>query len=122
MENFSWPFLQPNIAGFWRCWHISLTSWSRDYIYMPLIGAYRNPYLASLSAFAFIGLWHDISLPYLSWGLYNALGVIGWQNWQSIKRKYGLTAKSAFVPSGIRKAASILLTVHFFMGSFILVT
>jgi alginate O-acetyltransferase complex protein AlgI len=122
MENFNWPFLQPNIAGFWRCWHMSLTSWSRDYIYMPLIGAYRNPYLASISAFAFIGLWHDISLPYLLWGLYNAAGVIAWQNWQGLKRKYRLPAKAAFIPAPVIRVASVLLTVHFFMGSFILVT
>jgi len=121
MENFNWPFLQPNIAAFWRCWHISLTSWSRDYVYMPLIGAYRNPYLASISAFAFIGLWHDVSVPYLLWGLYNAAGVIAWQNWQRIKRKYSLPEKAAFIPAPVIKLISVLLTIHFFMGSFILV-
>jgi alginate O-acetyltransferase complex protein AlgI len=122
MENFNWPFLQPNIASFWRCWHISLTSWSRDYIYMPLIGIYRNPLLASISAFAFIGLWHDISVQYLLWGLYNAAGVIVWQNWQQVKRKYKLPAKTAFVPPAVFKVVSILLTLHFFMASFIIVS
>jgi len=122
MENFNWPFLQPNIAAFWRSWHISLTSWSRDYIYMPLIGVYRNPLLASISAFAFIGLWHDISVPYLLWGLYNAAGVILWQNWQTLKRKYRLPAKTAFIPPAVLRTASVLLTTHFFLASFILVT
>ena len=122
MENFRWPYFQTNIASFWRCWHISLTSWSRDNIYMPLIGVYRNPQLATITAFAFIGLWHDISLQYLLWGLYQAAGVMIWQQWQTIKRRQGLAGMTAGVPPVVFKTLSILLTVHFFMFSSLIVT
>ena len=120
MENFNWPILQTNIAAFWRSWHISLTSWSRDYVYMPLIGVYRNPYLATITSFAFIGLWHDISWQYLVWGLYHAAGIMGWQQWQRIKRRIGVPSPAAAQP--IFKLLSILLTVHFFMLGTLIVT
>ena len=121
MENFDWPYFKKNIVDFWRAWHISLTSWSRDYVYMPLIGIYRNPYLASITSFVFIGLWHDVTIQYLAWGLYHAAGVIIWQHWQRIKRRFKLAPLQSAGGRFIMNGLSIIITVHFVMFSFIIV-
>jgi alginate O-acetyltransferase complex protein AlgI len=121
MENFRWPYLQANIGDFWRCWHISLTSWSRDYIYMPLVGMYRNPYLANVAAFGFIGLWHEASLRYLVWGLYHAAGVIVWQKWQTAKRRRPWLRKLAILPAPVGKAVATVVTFNFVVLSFLIV-
>jgi alginate O-acetyltransferase complex protein AlgI len=76
MENFNFPFFKKNLAEFWRSWHMSLTYWSRDYMYMTVVGVTRNPYYATLASFLFIGLWHELSLRYVIWGLYHGLGII----------------------------------------------
>lgn len=75
-ENFKWPIMARNIAEFWAHWHMTLVSWIRAYIYMPVVGWTRNPYLATLFTFMTIGFWHGASLHWLSWGAYHAFGVI----------------------------------------------
>ena len=87
MENFNSPFTKTNIAEFWRCWHISLTSWSRDYIYMSAVGLTRNPYFGTLASLTAIGVWHELSLRYVAWGLYHGLGIIGVNYFQKFIRK-----------------------------------
>jgi alginate O-acetyltransferase complex protein AlgI len=87
MENFNSPFTKTNIAEFWRSWHISLTSWSRDYIYMSAVGLTRNPYFGTLASLTAIGIWHELSLRYVAWGLYHGLGIIGVNYLQKYKRK-----------------------------------
>lgn len=76
MRNFHMPYLSRNIAEFWSRWHISLTSWLRDYIYIPLGGnrrgkgkRLRNSFIVFLTS----GLWHGANLTFIAWGAYNAL-------------------------------------------------
>lgn len=83
MENFTAPFLQISIANHWRYWHISLTSWFRDYLYIPLGGNRKGKfrkYLNILIVFVVSGLWHGASLTYVLWGalhgLYQIIGDI----------------------------------------------
>ena len=75
-ENFRTPYFARSIADFWRRWHISLTSWFRDYLYIPLGGSragagrkYRN----ILIVFAVSGLWHGAAMTFVVWGLLNGL-------------------------------------------------
>ena len=75
MENFQAPLLRPNLAEFWRGWHISLSSWARDYIYFPLLGKYRSPTLALLATFLMIGVWHSPAPGWALWGLHHGLGL-----------------------------------------------
>lgn len=81
MENFQSPFMQTSIANHWRNWHISLTSWFRDYLYIPLGGNRKGTarkYLNILIVFAVSGLWHGASLTYLVWGsLHGIYQIIG---------------------------------------------
>ncbi len=81
MENFNYPYLATNLGEFWRRWHMSLVSWCRAYVYMPLVGLTRNPYLAVTATFTVIGFWHAGSLLWVSWGLWHGLGQVVMQKW-----------------------------------------
>ncbi len=74
-ENFNYPLTSPSLAEFWRRWHMTLTNWCRVYIFMPLLGVTRNPYLATIATFFVIGLWHAAALQWIAWGLWNGLGL-----------------------------------------------
>jgi alginate O-acetyltransferase complex protein AlgI len=89
MENFNNPWLATNIGGFWQRWHMSLAQWCRSYVYMPLIGLSRNPYLATYATMITIGLWHKGSVNWLCWGLYHATGLVVYQTWQRVRRARG---------------------------------
>ena len=121
MENFNWPLLQKNLSLLWRCWHISLTSWCRDYIYLPTLGLTRNPHIAMIATFTTIGLWHEISLRYLIWSLYNAAGIFIWQQFQKYKRKLRLPKATRRTSQMAVNSLCILLTVHYFFFGFVLV-
>ena len=76
MQNFKVPYFSRGIAEFWRRWHISLTSWFRDYIYIPMGGS-RCPRAKivrnTLVVFLVSGLWHGANWTFLAWGAYHAL-------------------------------------------------
>jgi len=74
-ENFRFPFLAVSIPDFWRRWHMSLTLWCRDYVYAPVAAVTRRRFLGIAVAMVVIGLWHEVSLRYLLWGLYHAAGI-----------------------------------------------
>ena len=73
IENFNYPYISQSIKEFWRRWHISLSTWFRDYVYIPLGGnkkgtltTYRN----LMVVFFLTGLWHGASWNFIVWGLY----------------------------------------------------
>ncbi len=72
-ENFNYPYISRSITEFWRRWHITLSSWFREYVYIPLGGNRRGRsrmYFNLLCVWALTGLWHGASLNFLIWGLY----------------------------------------------------
>ena len=76
MNNFEAPYLSGSIAEFWRRWHISLSSWLKDYIYIPLGGNRKGvarKYLNILIVFAVSGLWHGANWTFVVWGLLHGL-------------------------------------------------
>lgn len=76
MRNFNNPYFSRDIAEFWRRWHLSLTSWFRDYVYIPLGGnrqGLSRTIFNTLIVFLICGLWHGANWTYLVWGLYNVL-------------------------------------------------
>mgnify|MGYP002622510544 CR=1 FL=1 len=91
MENFNFPIVARDIGDFWRRWHMTLAGWCQAYVYMPLIGLTRNPYLAVFVTFATIGLWHAGTLNWLCWGLYHGAGVATFTVWSRMKRRRGWT-------------------------------
>ena len=79
LENFRHPYVSRSITDFWRRWHISLSSWFRDYLYIPLGGnraGRTRTYLNLLIVFALCGLWHGASWSFLVWGLYHGAFLI----------------------------------------------
>jgi D-alanyl-lipoteichoic acid acyltransferase DltB (MBOAT superfamily) len=77
-KNFNFPFFAQNIADFWRRWHISLTSWLTDYIFMPLNIKWRDwgksgTILAIIINFVICGLWHGANWTFVLWGFYHGL-------------------------------------------------
>jgi D-alanyl-lipoteichoic acid acyltransferase DltB (MBOAT superfamily) len=81
IENFSWPYLKPNIVAFWRSWHISLTSLCREYVFTSVHAATRQAWLGVFATMLVISLWHGITLNYLAWGLYHATGLVIYRFW-----------------------------------------
>lgn len=79
IENFNFPYVAQSIQDFWRRWHISLSSWFRDYLYIPLGGnrcsKMRN-FLNLLMVFFLCGLWHGASFTFVIWGLYHGIFLV----------------------------------------------
>jgi alginate O-acetyltransferase complex protein AlgI len=77
-ENFNWPYLARNLQDFWQRWHISLSYWIRDYVYIPLGGSRHGParrVFNGMVAFGLCGLWHGPAWHFVLWGLYHGLGL-----------------------------------------------
>ncbi len=80
LENFRHPYAASSITDFWRRWHISLSSWFRDYVYIPLGGNRVGPfatYRNLLIVFLLCGLWHGANWTFLIWGLWHGLFLVG---------------------------------------------
>ena len=75
-ENFNYPYMAGSVSEFWRRWHMSLSSWFRDYLYIPLGGSRKGTVrtvLNKLIVFLATGLWHGTGLPFVLWGLWHGL-------------------------------------------------
>jgi alginate O-acetyltransferase complex protein AlgI len=75
-ENFDRPYFSTNLQEFWRRWHMSLTSWIRDYIYIPLGGNRAHRGLNLLIAMLLCGLWHGAAWNFAIWGAYHGAGLV----------------------------------------------
>jgi D-alanyl-lipoteichoic acid acyltransferase DltB (MBOAT superfamily) len=76
MENFNAPYLSMSVAEFWRRWHISMSGWFRDYLYIPLGGNRKGKirkYINIIITFGVSGLWHGANWTYVLWGLLNGI-------------------------------------------------
>src|SRR4051812_27327184 len=73
-ENFRWPYVATSVQGFWRRWHLSLSTWFRDYLYIPLGGnrvSTARQYRNLVTVFFLCGLWHGASWNFVIWGLWH---------------------------------------------------
>ena len=104
--NFNYPYIAKSITEFWRRWHISLSSWFRDYVYIPLGGnrVSKSRHIFNLMVVWFLtGLWHGAAWNFVAWGLY--YGII------LIIEKYILSPVLDKLPSVVRHIYSIVLVV-----------
>ena len=79
LENFNYPYIARSIREFWRRWHISLSNWFRDYLYIPLGGNQRGRWRAYANlviVFLLCGLWHGASWPFVLWGAWHGLFLV----------------------------------------------
>jgi len=107
-ENFDLPYWSTSLTDFWKRWHISLTSWFRDYLYVPLTGnqfwvpAWRA-YLAMFVVFLLCGFWHGASWTFVAWGILHGLALIA--------ERAALLKWLARLPAVLQRVYSMLLVV-----------
>ena len=112
MRNFNYPYFSRSIPEFWRRWHISLTTWFRDYVYFPLGGSrcdkwkvVRNVYIV----WGISGLWHGATWTYVCWGLFHATLLVIY-NLLGINTKYkNVVAYGHYLPN-VKEALQMALT------------
>lgn len=75
-ENFNRPWNARNLIEFWSRWHITLSQWCRDYIFQPVTALTRSPILGLIATMTAIGFWHEVSIYYLLWAIWQVAGII----------------------------------------------
>lgn len=114
-ENFRYPYTATSITDFWRRWHITLSLWLRDYLYIPLGGSRRgNRYLNLIITMALGGLWHGSNIRFLVWGVMHGVGLAVVHAFHELKKRFwpdGFTPSPALHWCGV--GAAWLLTFHF---------
>ncbi len=117
LKNFSFPYFSRDIAEFWRRWHISLSSWFKDYLYIPLGGSKVNKNRAIINTFIIFivsGFWHGANWTFLFWGFLNAVYFLPLLIFDLNRKNLQIVSKDKILPS-FNEFFQILLT-------FILVT
>jgi alginate O-acetyltransferase complex protein AlgI len=111
--NFNLPYLAANVADFWHRWHISLSTWLRDYLYIPMGGSrvskwlnYRNLFITM----ALGGLWHGAANHYLMWGVFQGALLVLHKEYSNALEKIGVS--KALLQSKVYHVISIIVTFH----------
>lgn len=112
LRNFAFPYFSRDIAEFWRRWHISLSSWFRDYLYIPLGGSKGGNWKKIrnvLIIFLVSGFWHGANWTFLVWGLLNAIYIMPSVLLNTNRKNLDIVAKGKIFPT-IREAVSMVVT------------
>lgn len=107
-DNFNFPYLAKSISDFWRRWHISLSTWLRDYLYIPLGGGRTNKNRNLFLTMLLGGLWHGAAMHFVVWGAYQGV-MLALNNWYDALAKKN-SALSNFHAHAIGKVSSVLFT------------
>ena len=121
-RNFNVPYFSRDIAEFWRRWHISLTTWFRDYIYIPMGGSRVSKWrvlLNTLVIFLVSGLWHGANWTFVAWGAYHALLFLPLILLGKNRKYRNVVAEGRKLPS-LRELGQMLLTFLLAMMGWIL--
>ncbi|MFA7329615.1 MAG: MBOAT family O-acyltransferase [Candidatus Delongbacteria bacterium] len=120
LDNFNMPFSAKDITEFWRNWHISLSSWLRDYLYIPLGGNRKGKNRATVNlmiTMTLCGLWHGANWTFVVFGVLQGVFLVIHKEWRSlVKLKQLAWADQSLLWSGISWA----LTISSFMGSLVI--
>jgi D-alanyl-lipoteichoic acid acyltransferase DltB (MBOAT superfamily) len=109
MRNFNHPYFATNIAEFWQRWHISLSTWFRDYIYFPLGGnrvSWSRHYFNLMVVFLLSGLWHGANWTFLIWGFYHGCLLILETALRPITRRM---QANSWIPLAVQRVLTIFL-------------
>ena len=112
MKNFSYPYFSRDMAEFWRRWHISLTSWFRDYLYIPMGGSRKGVWKTirnTLVVFLVSGFWHGANWTFIAWGLINALLFLPLILMHKNRTHLGIVAEGKVFPS-VKELAEMIGT------------
>lgn len=111
--NFNVPYIAKNISEFWHRWHISLSTWLRDYLFIPMGGSRGSRWSTNRNLFltmALGGLWHGASWNFVVWGIFHGIALIVQREFQRVKE--AIPALKAFVDSKLGSFLSIIFTFH----------
>lgn len=112
LRNFAFPYFSRDIAEFWRRWHISLSTWFRDYLYIPLGGSKVGPWKKVRNTFIIFlvsGFWHGANWTFIFWGLLNALYIMPSIIFRTNRNNLNIIAQGRLFPS-LRELFSMILT------------
>lgn len=112
MQNFAFPYFSRDIAEFWRRWHISLSTWFRDYLYIPLGGSRVGKWLQIRNLFVIFivsGFWHGANWTFVTWGAINAVYFLPLLLREKNRQNINIVAQDRLYPS-IREIFSISIT------------
>ena len=112
MQNFNFPYFSRDIAEFWRRWHISLSTWFRDYVYIPLGGSRGGTLMKVRNTFIIFivsGFWHGANWTFIVWGALNAIYFLPLLLTKNNRNNLDIVAKGKYLP-GIKDVLMILLT------------
>ncbi len=112
LRNFAFPYFSRDIAEFWRRWHISLSSWFRDYLYIPLGGSKGGTWMKVRNTFIIFlvsGFWHGANWTFIVWGLLNALFIMPSIIFNTNRDNLETVAQGKFFPT-FREFFSMALT------------
>jgi D-alanyl-lipoteichoic acid acyltransferase DltB (MBOAT superfamily) len=112
LRNFAFPYFSRDMAEFWRRWHISLSSWFRDYLYIPLGGSRGNLGKTVRNVFIIFvvsGFWHGANWTFIVWGALNALFVLPLVLWNKNRTHLETVAQGRYLPT-IKELFQMLLT------------
>jgi len=122
MENFKRPYMARSVAEFWNRWHISLYTWFRDYIYIPLSGS-RGPasktHLNILLVFFISGLWHGAAYTFVAWGLLHGLCIVVSRATSGARNRFA-SALGLSSQSKVREFLAVLFTFHLITALWVL--
>jgi alginate O-acetyltransferase complex protein AlgI len=102
LRNFAFPYFSRDIAEFWRRWHISLSTWFRDYLYIPLGGSKGGMWMKIRNTFIIFlvsGFWHGANWTFIAWGLLNALFIMPSIIFNTNRVNIEIVAKGKYFPS-----------------------
>lgn len=112
LRNFAFPYFSRDIAEFWRRWHISLTTWFRDYLYIPLggsVGGIRMKIRNTFIIFIVSGFWHGANWTFIAWGALNAIYFLPLMFFNRNRKNIQIVAHGKYLPS-FSEFLAILLT------------
>jgi alginate O-acetyltransferase complex protein AlgI len=112
LRNFAFPYFSRDIAEFWRRWHISLSSWFKDYLYIPLGGSSGGMWMKIRNTFIIFlvsGFWHGANWTFIIWGLLNALYIMPSIIFNTNRNNLEIVAKGKYLPT-VKEFTSIAIT------------
>jgi alginate O-acetyltransferase complex protein AlgI len=122
-ENFSQPYLKRNITLFWQSWHMTLSQWVRDYVFLPLsrylLKRKHKPsptvlaLIGQVTTMLVIGLWHGVTWGFVAWGLWHGLGLFLHKVWSDRTRAYYLQLRERPRLGRAIGVVGTMLTFHF---------
>lgn len=121
MQNFNYPYFSRDIAEFWRRWHISLSTWFRDYVYIPLGGSRGGTWIKIRNTFIIFivsGFWHGANWTFIAWGALNAIYFLPLLLANKNRQNLGAIAKDKLLPNS-KELISILFTFSLTMFAWI---